>query len=212
MRIQQAKETRQSPVGTKVQWPGVLVFDKFLEGIAIVISEYAQIRIHSDITSALEIAKSGANLVSDRKFVFFSKPGMCLGGFLWPLLAAGPSYYMPPLHLLWNSSACSPFFKAYWPGHSRATEKSSACGLSMDPAVACIRSPGRNSWFLPRSPGHGPCQGVRLTRPPAEIASRVSRGSTEHQAARQLASSLSGTSGQAKRDRTALINSITTGA
>ena len=41
--------------------------------------------------SALEIAKSGANLVSDRKVVCFSKSGMCLGGFLWPLLVAGPS-------------------------------------------------------------------------------------------------------------------------
>ena len=43
MRIQLAKETRQSPVGKKVQWPGVLVFENFPEGI--VISEYARIRI-----------------------------------------------------------------------------------------------------------------------------------------------------------------------
>ena len=45
MRIQIAKETRQPPVGKKVQWPGVLVFESFPEGIAIVISEYARIRI-----------------------------------------------------------------------------------------------------------------------------------------------------------------------
>ena len=43
MRIQLAKETRQSPVGEKVQWPGVLVFEKSPEGIMI--SEYARIRI-----------------------------------------------------------------------------------------------------------------------------------------------------------------------
>ena len=43
MRIQLAKETRQSPVGKKLQWTGVLVFNKFPEGV--VISEYAQIRI-----------------------------------------------------------------------------------------------------------------------------------------------------------------------
>ena len=43
MRIQLAKETRQSPVGKKVQWPGVLVFEKIPEGIMI--SEYARIRI-----------------------------------------------------------------------------------------------------------------------------------------------------------------------
>ena len=43
MRIQLAKETRQLPVGKKVQWPGVLVFEKFPEGITI--SEYARIRI-----------------------------------------------------------------------------------------------------------------------------------------------------------------------
>ena len=35
MRIQLAKETRQLPVGGKVQWPGVLVFEKFPEGIMI---------------------------------------------------------------------------------------------------------------------------------------------------------------------------------
>ena len=43
MRIQLAKETRQSLVGQKVQWPGVLVFEIFPEGI--VISEYAWIQI-----------------------------------------------------------------------------------------------------------------------------------------------------------------------
>ena len=47
MRIQLAKETRQlqSPVEKKVhlQLPGVLVFEKFPEGIMI--SEYAPIRI-----------------------------------------------------------------------------------------------------------------------------------------------------------------------
>ena len=43
MRIQLAKETRQSPVEKKVQGPGVLVFETFLEGIMI--SEYARIRI-----------------------------------------------------------------------------------------------------------------------------------------------------------------------
>ena len=43
MRIQLANDTRQSPVGKKVQWPGVVVFENFPEGI--VISEYAQIRI-----------------------------------------------------------------------------------------------------------------------------------------------------------------------
>ena len=43
MRIQLVKETRQPPVGKKVQWPGVLVFENFSEGIMI--SEYARIRI-----------------------------------------------------------------------------------------------------------------------------------------------------------------------
>ena len=43
MRIQQTKETGQSPVGKKVQWPGVLVLEKFPEGIMI--SDYARIRI-----------------------------------------------------------------------------------------------------------------------------------------------------------------------
>ena len=42
MRIQLAKETRQSPVGKKVQWPWVLVFETIPEGIMI--SEYARIR------------------------------------------------------------------------------------------------------------------------------------------------------------------------
>ena len=40
---QLAKETRQSSVDKKVQWPGVLVFENFPEGIMI--SEYARIRI-----------------------------------------------------------------------------------------------------------------------------------------------------------------------
>ena len=43
MQIQLAKETRQTPVGKKVQWPGVLVFEKFSEGTMIF--EHAQIRI-----------------------------------------------------------------------------------------------------------------------------------------------------------------------
>ena len=43
MRVQLAKETRQSPVEKKVQCPGVLVLENFPEGI--VISEYAQSRI-----------------------------------------------------------------------------------------------------------------------------------------------------------------------
>ena len=43
MLIQLAKETRQSPVEKKVQWPGVLVFETIPEGIMI--CEYARIRI-----------------------------------------------------------------------------------------------------------------------------------------------------------------------
>ena len=45
MRIQLSKKARQLPVEKKVhdQWPGVLVFDNFSEGIMI--SEYARIRI-----------------------------------------------------------------------------------------------------------------------------------------------------------------------
>ena len=43
MRIQLAKQTRQSTVEQKVQWPGVLVFENFPEGIMI--SENARIRI-----------------------------------------------------------------------------------------------------------------------------------------------------------------------
>ena len=43
MRIQLAKETRQLPVGGKVQWPGVLVFENFSDGITI--SEHSRIRI-----------------------------------------------------------------------------------------------------------------------------------------------------------------------
>ena len=42
MRIQLAKETRQPPVGKTVQWPGVLVFEKFSEGTMIF--EHARIR------------------------------------------------------------------------------------------------------------------------------------------------------------------------
>ena len=45
MRIQLAKEKRQLPVGKKVQWPGVLVFGNFPEGIMI--SEDARIRIRT---------------------------------------------------------------------------------------------------------------------------------------------------------------------
>ena len=46
MRIQLAKQTvtRQPPVGKKVQWPGVVVFDNFPEGITI--SEYAHSAIY----------------------------------------------------------------------------------------------------------------------------------------------------------------------
>ena len=43
MRIQLAKETRKLSAGEKVQWPRVLVGDKFPEGIMI--SEYARIQI-----------------------------------------------------------------------------------------------------------------------------------------------------------------------
>ena len=43
MYIQLGKKARQLPVEKKVQWPGVLVFEIFPEGIMI--SEYAQIRI-----------------------------------------------------------------------------------------------------------------------------------------------------------------------
>ena len=43
MQIQLAKETRQLPVGETVQWPGVLLFESFSEGIMI--SEHAQIQI-----------------------------------------------------------------------------------------------------------------------------------------------------------------------
>ena len=46
MRIQLAKETRQPPVDKKVLWPGVLGWGENLsEGIMIMISEHAQIRI-----------------------------------------------------------------------------------------------------------------------------------------------------------------------
>ena len=45
MRVQLVKETRQLPVGGKVQWPRVLVLEKIPEGIMIMISEYARIRI-----------------------------------------------------------------------------------------------------------------------------------------------------------------------
>ena len=40
MRVQLAKTTRHTPVGKKVQWPGVLVFENFPEGIMI--SAYSQ--------------------------------------------------------------------------------------------------------------------------------------------------------------------------
>ena len=43
MRIQLAKKARQLPIGKKVQWPGVLVFENFPEGLMI--SEYDRIRI-----------------------------------------------------------------------------------------------------------------------------------------------------------------------
>ena len=43
MRIQIAKETRKPPVAKKGQWPGVLVFEHFPEGMMIF--EYARIRI-----------------------------------------------------------------------------------------------------------------------------------------------------------------------
>ena len=43
MRVQLAKTTRYWQVGKNVQWPGVLVFENFPEGIMI--SEYTQIRI-----------------------------------------------------------------------------------------------------------------------------------------------------------------------
>ena len=44
MWIQLAKETKQFPVGEKVQWPGVLVFESFPDGIMVLNSEYAQIQ------------------------------------------------------------------------------------------------------------------------------------------------------------------------
>ena len=43
MQVQLATDKRQLPVGKKVQWPGVLVFGNFPEGIMI--SEYARIQI-----------------------------------------------------------------------------------------------------------------------------------------------------------------------
>ena len=42
MRIQLSKKAKQLPVEKQVQWPGVLVFDNFPEGIMI--SEYNRIR------------------------------------------------------------------------------------------------------------------------------------------------------------------------
>ena len=77
MRTQPSEKARQLPVGKKVQWPGVLVFDNVPEGIMI--SEYARIRILT--TSAMEIANSGANLVSDRKVVFSRNLGCALADF-----------------------------------------------------------------------------------------------------------------------------------
>ena len=81
MRIQLAKETRQPPVGKKVQWPGVLVFGTFPVSEGIMISDYICSNSNSDITSALEIAKSGANLVSDRKVGFSRNLGCALADF-----------------------------------------------------------------------------------------------------------------------------------
>ena len=81
MRIQLAKETRQLPVGKKVQWPGVLVFGKFPEGFRGNHDFRLCSDSNSDITSALEIAKSGANLVSDRKVDFSRNLGCALADF-----------------------------------------------------------------------------------------------------------------------------------
>ena len=60
MRIQLAEETRQPLVEKKVQLPGVLMFENFL-----IWSDS-----NSDIASALEIAKSGANISADITVVF----------------------------------------------------------------------------------------------------------------------------------------------
>ena len=77
MRIQLAKETRQLPVGKKFSglgcWCSKTPWGKH------------DFRIcsdsNSDITSALEIANSGANLVSDRKVVFSRNLGCALADF-----------------------------------------------------------------------------------------------------------------------------------
>ena len=106
MRIQLAKKTRQLPVGKKVQWPGVLVVGNFPEGIMI--SEKCS-DSNSDITSALEIANSGANLVSDRKVDFSRNLECALADFYghyssqdlhmhtWALHST-PMLHMPPSH------------------------------------------------------------------------------------------------------------------
>ena len=78
MQIQLAKETRQLPVEKNIQWPVVLVFDNLPEGNMI--SEYARIRILT-LRIALEIAKSGENLVSDRKVGFSRNLGCALADF-----------------------------------------------------------------------------------------------------------------------------------
>ena len=79
MRIQLAKETRQPPVIKNIQWPGVLVFETFPKGIMI--SEHVCSDSNSDIASALEIGKSGANLVPDRKVDFSQNLGCALADF-----------------------------------------------------------------------------------------------------------------------------------
>ena len=79
MRIQLAKDTRQLPVEKKVQWPGVLVFGNFPEGIMI--SEYARIRILTLRVLWKYIANSAANLVSDRKVVVSRNLGCALADF-----------------------------------------------------------------------------------------------------------------------------------
>ena len=97
MRIQLAKETRQFPVGKTVQWPGVLVFENNPEGIMI--SECICSDSNSDITSALEIVKSGANLVSDRKVGFSRNLGCALADFYG-------HYSSRDLHISQANSVC----------------------------------------------------------------------------------------------------------
>ena len=85
MRIQLAKTTRQLLVEKKVQWPGVLVFESFPEGVMI--SEHARIRVltlcvrNECAGNTLEMAKSGVNLVSDRNVVFPQNLGCALADF-----------------------------------------------------------------------------------------------------------------------------------